>query len=242
MNEVFIVAATLKARKLMKRRANQRIHLSSFRLKVSFSLHQDSIEFASKNGFNGGIITSIFNPPHTKEFTQGEIINKSLLILNSADRKLVTPALISPDFGGYFDPENETNKSKFLQDLGYVYHTKREGFISVELGENCPSILGKLLGKAVKSTRYETKIIVEIAMNNSKSTKSKYWSDEKIQKMNEFQVSLKTFRSKLDVDTIFTVVSMAVAPRSLGLQRKSSTSTHLRLNSAVFRADQAVDG
>jgi hypothetical protein len=112
------------------------------------------------------------------------------LFLNSADRKLVTPALSSLDFGGYFDPENETNKSKFLQDLGYVYHTKREGFISIELNENCPSILGKLLGKAVKSNWYETKIIVEIPMSNAEALKLADLSDEKRQNKNEYQVSL----------------------------------------------------
>jgi hypothetical protein len=101
----------------------------------------------------------------------------------------VTPALTSLDFGGYFDPENEINKAKFLQDLGYVYHTKREGFISIDLNENCPSVLGKLLGKAVKSNRYETNIIVEIPMSNVERVKSADLSYEKRQNKNEFQVS-----------------------------------------------------
>jgi hypothetical protein len=114
-------------------------------------------------------------------------------------------------FDGVFGPDNNI-EMKFRQEFGFASHVKREGLILVELGNNDPVTMGKLLEKAIRFNQTKSTVVVEIPIIDPKVLNAAHRSDVQKSLGSENQVSLMKLCPEIDVHLMFPVAQMAQAP------------------------------
>ena len=145
-------------------------------------IRQKTLEFATGNGYSHGVMTPITNPIFKREYVNEELAEKHLnftrspMILESFEWRFLTPVISVQNLSANDKDIAKNNELQFIQELKFAYHIKDAGYILIQLGNNDPEVLGKLVKRILKPA-YDTRILLEVPMVVPEALMATYRSD-----------------------------------------------------------------